>query len=58
MPIVELTYTVAGYITRGYDVPQEIIDQGASVVEEYVWDRNLVTEFERDNSYEELEEMH
>lgn len=50
MPRVTLVYSMGGYIFRGYDVPQNIIDQGPQVVEEYVWDSGMDPEFERDNT--------
>lgn len=47
---VTLLYSVGGYIFRGYDIPQHIIDQGPQVVEEYVWDCGMDPDFERDNT--------
>lgn len=57
MPRVTLVYSVSGYVFREYEVPQEIINQGAGVVDEYVSDRDIDPLFERDNTELNLESL-
>lgn len=55
MPRVTLVYSVEGYITREYEVEQEIIDRFEGpdfmhLIEQYVYDRGLEPVFERDRT--------
>lgn len=57
MPRVRLVYSTYGLIKKEYEVPQEVIDQGAELVEEWLWDRGEVPVYVSDNTELHLEVM-